>query len=82
MHLRSLSTGQEHPDALEPILTLEVEAWQRAQNEDHNIRATNDLIGILFKNKKVYKGHNINSNILAIWNWKTGQIVFVRFNPV
>lgn len=80
MHLRSLTTGKGHPHATNPRLV--VEAQPRAQEDDYSIQCADDFIGILFKNEAEYEGHSTNSNDLVIWNWKTGQIVFVRFDPL
>lgn len=80
VHIRTLSTGKEHPHAQNPRLRVEVQ--QRPQEDDLDVQVANDFVGVLFQNEEEYEDYDMVSNDLVVWNWKTSQIIFVRFDPV
>jgi hypothetical protein len=76
LHLRTMSTGEEHPDAQEPVLRVSTPSRKRL--DGCWIQVANEHIGILFSNVLRYNNTEIESNDLVVWNWRTGKIIFVR----
>jgi hypothetical protein len=76
LHLRTMSTGEEHPDAKEPV--LKAFSPSRSRLKSCWIQVANEHIGILFYNGLRHDNTEIESNNLVVWNWRTGEILFVR----
>jgi hypothetical protein len=71
-----MSTGEEHPDAQEPVLNISSPYRSRLKN--CWIQVANEHIGIPFYNVLHHDNTEIESNDLVVWNWRTGKTIFVR----
>ncbi|PPQ72003.1 hypothetical protein CVT26_007963 [Gymnopilus dilepis] len=71
VHLRTLSTNEDHPLALHPILTYktyeDVFADQRGRRRHVKIRIVNDILALFID--------DFWSRLL-IWNWRNGVIIY------
>lgn len=65
LHIRTISTNQPHPDARAPVLCMPM--WYLVTHV--SIQIVDDVVGV---------SYCIDPVRMAIWNWKTGQLVVVR----
>ncbi|KAF8506454.1 hypothetical protein JB92DRAFT_724969 [Gautieria morchelliformis] len=71
IHLRTMSTGARHPCAAEPVLSCVPAPLNR---QSFRIQIMGEFLAALYRTPEIYL-----KNILYIWNWKTGQLLIVRF---
>ena len=81
VHLRSLSTSDEHPSASNPRVlagTPHIGVLAVVDNNSSELSIHGDLVGWLIRE------HNFGQNEvnLQLWQWKTGQLVWVSMHFV
>lgn len=73
LHLRSLSTGKNHPYATDGVLSCRPEVYN--MESGFVIQVMGDYVGVLF-HPPLRPGFVFRDQ-LFIWNWKTGKLVSV-----
>ncbi len=66
MWVLSMSTGQRHPLAADPIFDSGIEE----SDEVNSFRIHKDFVAL-------YAGAD-DERILQVWNWRTGELLLVR----
>ena len=75
LYLRTISNNRPHPLALEGILTFDIPANVRLRNHvlnESTLQLAYDMISL-----SITTGPNFLGFRTLVWNWKTGQLVFV-----
>ncbi|KAG8861027.1 hypothetical protein FRB91_011063 [Serendipita sp. 411] len=72
VRFHSMSTGTPHPLAKRPVVTINA---TEPRFESCNIAINNDLVGILFQDQILYANQRLESNVLGVWAWKTGDML-------
>ena len=70
LHLWSMTTGQSHPAAENPILSC-LRIFETEPN-GYSVSITNSRLAILIGDQKTEEGVK-----MVVWNWRTGSILLV-----
>ncbi|KAF9643840.1 hypothetical protein BDM02DRAFT_3191141 [Thelephora ganbajun] len=74
LHLLSMTSGQPHPAAENPIISYPYSFRPGREIEVHSISVTNSRLAILL-------GPETYGMDMTVWDWRTGRIVLQRSNP-
>ncbi len=66
-HIRTISTGQKHPLAKNPKVSVKLDIISRDAVSTFAIQISGDYFGVFFNDAQGDGG------FLVIWNWKTGE---------
>ncbi|OJA16126.1 hypothetical protein AZE42_00062 [Rhizopogon vesiculosus] len=74
IHLRSLTTGDNHRLAPKPA-TLVHDFDVRGARPTYTLQVCGNLLGVYFMS------HGPPTPELTVWNWTTGEVILTRFSP-
>jgi hypothetical protein len=72
LHLWSMTTGQPHPAAENPILSYPRTSEINTEADVYSVSITNSRLAVLIENRKTGEGVK-----MVVWDWRTGNILLV-----